>query len=408
MVAARCNVPDPAKIGPDTPLRLATAAVLAYPDGSMTASGLRKEAKRGRLVIERTAGKDYTTLHNIEHMRELCRQQPKVRDSGSAKPDGTRVGRITHHAVWLILDGRHQESTECGRDDRVGAERKLEAYLNRKHSAPAAKTSARDPDQIPVADVLALYAKKVVPTHARPKEALQKIGRLLAFFGDKALADINGDLCREFASRRSTLAGAREDLVVLRSAVNFHREEGHCHKVVSVVLPEKGIRRERWCTRSEVARLLLSAWRFRESQKGGLTTRCSRQAVMSSAVSCARAARGRLGLTNFWWFGPQTMIYVTGGGAWAKIDTSEFLPGALATTTAHQESNTRSGWTIGAGTEYAVGYGWSVKSEFLYVKFDDYTTFTNAPFSVSGGNIAPRTVKLEDYIWRAGLNYKFW
>jgi hypothetical protein len=29
-------------------------------------------------------------------------------------------------------------------------------------------------------------------------------------------------------------------------------------------------------------------------------------------------ARGRLGLTNFWWFGPQTMVYVTGGGAWAK------------------------------------------------------------------------------------------
>ena len=61
------------------------------------------------------------------------------------------------------------------------------------------------------------------------------------------------------------------------------------------------------------------------------------------------------------------------------------------------------------GLEYAVGYGWSVKSEFLYVKFDDYTTFTNAPFAVSpAGNISPRTVKLEDYIWRAGLNYKFW
>jgi outer membrane immunogenic protein len=118
-------------------------------------------------------------------------------------------------------------------------------------------------------------------------------------------------------------------------------------------------------------------------------------------------ARGKLGLTNFWWFGPQTMVYVTGGGAWAKIDTSEFLPGALATTTGHQESNTRSGWTVGGGIEYAVGYGWSLKSEFLYVKFDDYTTFTNGPFSTTGGNINPRTVKLEDYIWRAGLNYKF-
>jgi outer membrane immunogenic protein len=120
-------------------------------------------------------------------------------------------------------------------------------------------------------------------------------------------------------------------------------------------------------------------------------------------------ARARLGLTNFWWFGPNTMVYVTGGGAWAKIDTSEFLPGTFATTSAHLESNTRSGWTVGGGLEYAVGYGWSVKSEFLYVKFDDYTTFTNAPFAISpAGNISPRTVKLEDYIWRAGLNYKFW
>ncbi len=49
-------------IRPDTPLRLDIAAALAYPDGSMTASGLRREAKRGRLVIERIAGKDYTTF----------------------------------------------------------------------------------------------------------------------------------------------------------------------------------------------------------------------------------------------------------------------------------------------------------------------------------------------------------
>jgi hypothetical protein len=39
---------------------------LAFPDGSMSASGLRREAARGRLVIERIAGKDYTTLANIE------------------------------------------------------------------------------------------------------------------------------------------------------------------------------------------------------------------------------------------------------------------------------------------------------------------------------------------------------
>jgi hypothetical protein len=53
----------------DVPLRVHVAARRAFPDGTMTASGLRREAKRGRLVIERIAGKDYTTLAHIERMR---------------------------------------------------------------------------------------------------------------------------------------------------------------------------------------------------------------------------------------------------------------------------------------------------------------------------------------------------
>jgi hypothetical protein len=69
-------------IGHDQPLRLAVAAALAFPDGSMTASGLRREAARGRLAIERIAGKDYTTLANIERMRELCRVEAKVHTCG--------------------------------------------------------------------------------------------------------------------------------------------------------------------------------------------------------------------------------------------------------------------------------------------------------------------------------------
>src|SRR5262245_27184907 len=70
-------------IGHDQPLRLAVAATLAFPDGSMTASGLRREAARGRLVVERIAGKDYTTLANIERMRELCRVEAKGLACGS-------------------------------------------------------------------------------------------------------------------------------------------------------------------------------------------------------------------------------------------------------------------------------------------------------------------------------------
>jgi len=74
----RSRVPELDKVKPNTPLRLDVAAAIVFPDGSMTACGLRKEAGRGRLVIERIAGKDYTTLAAIERMRELCRQNPKV------------------------------------------------------------------------------------------------------------------------------------------------------------------------------------------------------------------------------------------------------------------------------------------------------------------------------------------
>jgi hypothetical protein len=62
---------------PDAPLRLSVAAKLAFPDGSMTASGLRREAARGRLRIERIANKDFVTLAEIKRMRELCRVQAK-------------------------------------------------------------------------------------------------------------------------------------------------------------------------------------------------------------------------------------------------------------------------------------------------------------------------------------------
>jgi len=81
--STKLRVPLSDEVRPDTPLRLSVAATLAFPDGSMTASGLRREGARGRLVIERVAGKDYTTLANIEQMRELCRVPAKVLDCGS-------------------------------------------------------------------------------------------------------------------------------------------------------------------------------------------------------------------------------------------------------------------------------------------------------------------------------------
>src|SRR6266481_6653241 len=91
--AVRCALPSLDRIHPDAPLRLSVAAAVAFPDGSMTASGLRREGARGRLIIERIAGKDYTTLANIQRMRESCRVEAKALDFGS-DPRGARRGGL--------------------------------------------------------------------------------------------------------------------------------------------------------------------------------------------------------------------------------------------------------------------------------------------------------------------------
>lgn len=70
---------DRASVKPDDPLRLEVAARLFFPDGSMSASGLRKERNRGRLLVLKIAGKEYTTLAELTLMIERCKVEPPSR-----------------------------------------------------------------------------------------------------------------------------------------------------------------------------------------------------------------------------------------------------------------------------------------------------------------------------------------
>jgi integrase len=155
-----------------------------------------------------------------------------------------------------------------------------------------------------VLDVLKLYQDEVAPGHARPDETDQRIESLSDFWdfhrddkGTKTatplyLSDVNGKRCRDYVKwrtaqqRRSakpektgrparpiTEAMARRELEDLRAAINYHRQEGYCSEIVSVVLPPKPPRREAWLTRREAARLLWAAWRARQVMRDKATLR---------------------------------------------------------------------------------------------------------------------------------------
>ena len=73
----------------NTPYRLSDILPLAFPAGGMTVSGLRREAARGRLQIMRIAGKDFTTLQDIEEMKSRCRAPANPQDYGCVPEAGT-------------------------------------------------------------------------------------------------------------------------------------------------------------------------------------------------------------------------------------------------------------------------------------------------------------------------------
>jgi hypothetical protein len=164
--------------------------------------------------------------------------------------------------------------------------------------------SNRHPSKILVPDVLNLWQAEEAPTHARPKETAQRIEALSGFWDfdrdDRDaktttplyLSDVNGKRCRDYVKwrtaqqRRSakpektgrparpiTQSMARRELEDLRSAINYHRREGYCSEIVSVVLPPRSLPRDVWLMRLEAARLLSAAWRARQVTRDKNTLR---------------------------------------------------------------------------------------------------------------------------------------
>jgi outer membrane immunogenic protein len=93
--------------------------------------------------------------------------------------------------------------------------------------------------------------------------------------------------------------------------------------------------------------------------------------------------RGRVGYA---W--DRTLLYVTGGLAYGDVRNSAAFGSA---------SETKAGYTLGGGLEYAIAGPWTVKAEYLYVDLGNA-----APLPVTGESSRFRT-----NLVRAGLNYRF-
>jgi outer membrane immunogenic protein len=105
--------------------------------------------------------------------------------------------------------------------------------------------------------------------------------------------------------------------------------------------------------------------------------------------------RGRIGYL----LEPRLIVYATGGAAFASIKEHDVLAATGAFT---DNSATRTGWTLGAGLDYALTDRWIGRVEYRYANF--------GTFSYNPAMFGPVTEshKTTENAFRLGLAYKFW
>ena len=114
----------------------------------------------------------------------------------------------------------------------------------------------------------------------------------------------------------------------------------------------------------------------------------------------------------------RALIYVKGGWAWEESDRTVTASGAAAfanfggpsSITGFSQSQSRSGWTFGAGVEYAFAPNWSAFVEYNHFDFgsSDWNTVRTLSTPVGTFNVPISISETERFdVVKAGLNYKF-
>lgn len=111
---------------------------------------------------------------------------------------------------------------------------------------------------------------------------------------------------------------------------------------------------------------------------------------------------GRVGYAWASW-----LVYAKGGAAWMNVDySSSTTIAGIGSGNSNVNSDTRSGWTIGAGVEQSFAQNWSWKLEYDYMDFGsknyNFTT-TVAPLT----NTATDAFDTQVHAVKLGLNYRF-
>ncbi|SFO06633.1 Site-specific recombinase XerD [Cohaesibacter marisflavi] len=158
--------------------------------------------------------------------------------------------------VFVILDRGKEVSTGFGPEYRSEAEKGLASYIQSKWS----RRKHIVPEDLSIARALTYYAEEHAPNTQAPERIGYAIEALLSFWGNKQVSDISRKTCDAYAKARGVSEGTiRKELGVLKAALHYCKDEEYLESIPPVKMPERPPSKERWLTRSEVAKLLWTA-----------------------------------------------------------------------------------------------------------------------------------------------------
>jgi len=136
---------------------------------------------------------------------------------------------------------------------------------------------------------------------------------------------------------------------------------------------------------------------------GVLTTTDTLTITQTLKTSSLATIRPRLGIVT-----DRTFLYATGGVAFARVNYAETYADTLNTATGGAaRSTTLTGWTVGAGWEWAWTDHLTVKTEYLFAKFPTTNALGGILDTAGGGNVLHGSSDLTIQTARLGLNYRF-
>ena len=140
------------------------------------------------------------------------------------------------------------------------------------------------------------------------------------------------------------------------------------------------------------------SWADLNGASCGTTSILGASVTCSSRISSIASATGQFGVAY-----DRALFYLKGGGAWVreKNTLSTLVPAGPLSADGFA-TDTNSGWTAGAGFEFAFSNNWSARAEYDFISLGNRRALYN--FGGSSFNV---DIREQVHLVKLGINYKF-